>query len=74
MLFTIYFYCEDNAPVVRTWAFPPRVGDRVGLPEFGDLNPMTVRDVLWEGYEDPTITVHLQEAGVFRGHPSGLRS
>jgi hypothetical protein len=45
---------------MRYWGVPPRVGDTMALPEFGgNLNPLKVYDVVWEGSDDPSISVYL---------------
>jgi hypothetical protein len=67
-MYAIYFCLDDAAPVMRMWSMLPRTGDIVSLPEFGgSLVPLKVGDVIWEGYEEPTITVFLHPARVESG-------
>jgi hypothetical protein len=70
-MFSLCFCWDDHPPVMRTWPAAPRVGDTVILPEFGDLNVLKVRDVVWEGYDDPSMSVHLYEVGTAREASNG---
>jgi hypothetical protein len=67
-MLTLYFCLEDNAPVLRYWPNAPRVGETISLPEFGgNLNPLKVYDVVWEGFDDPSISVWVHQAKVDHG-------
>jgi hypothetical protein len=67
-MLTLYFCLDENAPVLRYWPASPRVGDTISLPEFGgNLNPLKVFDVVWEGFDDPSISVWLHPAKVDHG-------
>lgn len=62
-MLTIYFCLDDNAPVLRCWPSAPRIGDTVLLPELGgNLNPLQVFDVVWDGFDEPTVRVHVHRA------------
>jgi hypothetical protein len=64
-MLTLYF-CLDGAPsVVRYWQSVPRIGETISLPELGgNLNPLRVFDVIWEGTIEPTVTVYVHHAKV----------
>ena len=65
---TIYFCLDDNAPAIRLWPSPPRIGETVSLPEFGgNLSPLKVYDVVWEGFDEPSVSVYLHHAKVDHG-------
>ena len=60
---TLYFCLDDNAPVMRVWPVVPRIADTVILPEFGGhLGPLKVVDVVYEGFDEPSISVYLTSA------------
>jgi hypothetical protein len=64
----LYFHLDDFAPVLRCWASAPRIGDTIALPEMGgNLNPLKVYDVVWEGYDEPSVSVFLHKAKVDYG-------
>jgi hypothetical protein len=59
-MLVIYFCLDDHAPVMRYWPATPRVGDTIALPELGgSLDPLKVYSVVWEGYDEPSVTVFL---------------
>ncbi|HVT30441.1 MAG TPA: hypothetical protein VHE81_20690 [Lacipirellulaceae bacterium] len=61
-MLTLYFCWGDRAPVVRCWSICPRIGDTLSLPEFGgNAHEFIVSKVVWEGFEEPRITIHLRE-------------
>jgi hypothetical protein len=64
-MLTLYF-CLDGAPsVVRYWPAVPRIGETIALPELGgNLNPLRVFDVIWEGTMEPTVSVYVHHAKV----------
>jgi len=67
-MLTLYFCMDENAPVLRYWPSAPRIGDTVSLPELGgNLNPVKVYDVVWEGFDHPTISVWVHHAKVEHG-------
>jgi len=67
-MLTIYFCLNDHAPVLRYWCSAPRIGDTIALPELGgNLDPLRVYDVIWEGFEEPSISVYVHHAKV--DHP-----
>jgi hypothetical protein len=67
-MLTLYFCLDDGPPVVRLWPLAPRIGDTVALPELGgNLNPLEVVDVVWEGFEEPSVSVFVQPARVENG-------
>jgi hypothetical protein len=43
----------------------PRIGETIALPELGgNLNPLRVFDVIWEGTIDPMVSVYVHHAKV----------
>jgi hypothetical protein len=64
-MLTLYFCLDGHLPVLRTWHSAPRIGDTVAIPEFGgSLDPVRVYDVVWEGYDYPTVSVYVHHAKV----------
>jgi hypothetical protein len=62
---TLYFCLDGTSPVVRYWRSIPRIGDTIALPELGgNLNPLRVYDVIWEGTIEPTVTVYVHHAKI----------
>jgi hypothetical protein len=60
---TLYFCLDSNAPVLRYWCSAPRIGDTVALPELGgNLDPLRVYDVIWEGFEEPSVSIYVHHA------------
>ncbi len=59
---SVFFCFDDRTPVFRTWPAIPRIGDTVSLPELGgNLSPLRVSDVVWEGDDDEqAVTIYLQ--------------
>jgi hypothetical protein len=71
-MIVLYFHLDESAPVMRYWPAVPRIGETVSLPEFGGiLNPLQVSNVVWEGFDDASVSVFLQPARVER--PNGAR-
>jgi hypothetical protein len=59
---TLYFCLQGAEAVIRHWNAIPRIGDTVALPELGgNLNPLRVFDVVWDGTIDPTVTVYVHQ-------------
>jgi hypothetical protein len=64
-MLTLYFCLNDATAVVRYWASAPRIGDTVALPELGgNLKPLRVYDVIWEGGEEPAVFIYVHHARV----------
>jgi hypothetical protein len=64
-LLTLYFCLDGSASVLRYWPGVPRIGDTIALPELGgNLNPLRVYDVIWEGTIEPTVSVYVHHAKV----------
>jgi hypothetical protein len=64
-MLTIYFCLGDKSPVLRYWCSVPRIGDTVALPELGgNLDPVRVYDVIWEGFEDQSVSVYVHHTKV----------
>lgn len=64
---TLYFCLEGAPSVQRNWVSVPRIGETVALPELGgNLNPLRVYDVIWEGTIDPIVSVYVHHAKI--GH------
>jgi hypothetical protein len=62
---TLYFCLDGAHPVLRHWTSVPRIGETVALPELGgNLNPLRVFDVIWEGTIEPTVSVYVHHAKV----------
>ena len=83
-MLTLYFCLKDAAPVMRCWPSAPRIGESVALPELGgNLNPLKVYDVIWEGFEEPSVSVYVyhvkvehplcSESNRHLDHPGALR-
>ena len=67
-MLTLYFCLDDKAPILRYWPAVPRIGEMVSLPELGgNLRPLKVHDVIWEGFDDPSVTVWVQQAKIEHG-------
>jgi hypothetical protein len=72
-MLVLYFCLNDSPPVMRYWSSVPRVGDMVALPELGgNLKPLRVYDVIWEGGEEPSISVYVHHATI--DHPTCTQS
>jgi hypothetical protein len=64
-MLTLYFCLDGSPSVLRYWTSVPRIGDTIALPELGgNLNPLRVYDVIWEGTIEPSITVYVHHAKV----------
>jgi hypothetical protein len=51
--------------VLRTWSSVPRIGETIALPELGgNLNPLRVFDVIWEGIVEPTVSAYVHHTKV----------
>ena len=62
-MLTLYFCLEGELPVLRTWSSVPRIGDTIALPELGgNIKPLIVYDVVWEGSEVPSVSVFVHHA------------
>jgi len=62
---TLYFCLDGAPPVVRHWPSVPRIGETVALSELGgNLNPLRVFDVIWEGTIEPAVSVYVHHAKV----------
>jgi hypothetical protein len=63
---TTLYFCLDGSPAVqRYWDSVPRIGDTIALPELGgNLNPLRVYDVIWEGTMEPAVSVYVHHAKV----------
>ena len=62
---TLYFCYGEDTPVLRYWSTIPRIGETIALPELGgNLNPLKVFDVVWEGFDEPSISIYLHQARV----------
>jgi hypothetical protein len=62
---TIYFCLDGAQAVQRYWDSVPRIGDTIALPELGgNLNPLRVFDVIWEGTIEPTVSVYVHHVKV----------
>ena len=61
-MLTLYFCLQGAEAVVRRWSSAPRIGETVALPELGgNLNPLRVYDVVWDGTVDPIVTVYVKQ-------------
>jgi hypothetical protein len=68
-MLVLYFCLNDAPPVMRYWASAPRIGDMVALPEFGgSVTPLRVYDIVWEGSEEPSVSVYVHHATI--DHPT----
>ena len=64
-MLTLYFCLDGAKPVLRNWDVVPRIGETVALPELGgNINPLRVFDVIWEGTIEPTVSVYVHHARV----------
>jgi hypothetical protein len=64
-MLTLYFCLNGAESVLRYWTSAPRIGDTVALPELGgNLNPLRVYDVIWEGTIEPAVSVYVHHAKV----------
>jgi hypothetical protein len=65
-MLTMYFCCDGHEPVIRCWPEIPRIGDTVALPELdGQGDSFKVVDVMWEGDDEPTLSIHLKRSEGF---------
>jgi hypothetical protein len=68
---TIYFCLDGAQAVQRYWDSVPRIGETIALPELGgNLNPLRVYDVIWEGIIEPTVSVYVHHTKV--EHPISI--
>ena len=64
-MLTLLFCLDGAKPVLRNWGAVPRIGDTIALPELGgNLNPLRVFDVIWEGTIDPKVSVYVHHTKV----------
>jgi hypothetical protein len=64
-MLTLYFCLDGTPSVIRHWTSVPRIGETIALPELGgNLNPLRVFDVIWEGTSEPTVSVYVHHAKV----------
>ena len=62
---TLYFCLDGAQSIVRYWSSIPRIGDTVALPELGgNLNPLRVYDVIWEGTIEPSVSIYVHRAKI----------
>ncbi|MEX2306137.1 MAG: hypothetical protein WD738_00995 [Pirellulales bacterium] len=63
-MLTMYFCYDDHDPVIRCWPAVPRIGDTVALAEFEDDEDgsLKVTDVVWEGDQEPTLSIYLKRS------------
>jgi hypothetical protein len=65
-MLTMYFCCDGHDPVIRCWPEIPRIGDTVALSELeAEGDSFKVVDVMWEGDDEPTLSIHLKRAEGF---------
>lgn len=65
-MLTMYFCVDGHDPVLRCWSAIPRIGDTVALPELeAQGDSFKVVDVMWEGDDEPTLSIHLKRAEGF---------
>jgi hypothetical protein len=65
-MLTIYFCYDGRDPIIRCWPSIPRVGDTVALPELeSEGDSFTVVDVLWQGDDEPTLSIYLKRSESF---------
>ena len=63
---TMYFCYDGRDPVIRCWSEIPRIGDTVALPELEEEgDSFKVVDVMWEGDDEPTLSIHLKRSEGF---------
>ena len=77
-MLTIYICLDGSTPVVRRWCSVPRIGEVISLPELGgNLDPLRVFDVIWEGFDEPSVSVYVHHAKIehsmCNGHPRSSR-
>lgn len=66
----LYFCYDDKVGVQRSWTVVPRVGDSSALAELsGNLGPLVVSDVVWEGDGQPVATVFVSKRQAKAGAP-----
>jgi hypothetical protein len=64
-MLTLYFCLDGARPIMRCWSSVPRIGETVALPELGgNLNPLRVYDVIWEGTVEASVSVYVHHANV----------
>jgi len=64
-MLTLYFCLEGVPSIVRYWTSVPRIGETIALPELGgNLNPVRVYDVIWEGTLDPVVTIYVHRCRI----------
>jgi hypothetical protein len=64
-MLTLYFCLDGAKPIARLWSAVPRIGETVALPELGgNINPLRVFDVIWEGTIEPIVSVYVHHAKV----------
>jgi hypothetical protein len=64
-MLTIYFCLDGVKPVLRYWPSAPRIGETIALPELGgNLNPLRVYDVIWEGSLEASVSIYVHHAKV----------
>ena len=64
-MLTLFFCLDGTKSVMRFWPAVPRIGETIALPELGgNLNPLRVFDVIWEGTIEPTVSVYVHHAKV----------
>jgi hypothetical protein len=69
----VYFCLDDQLPVMRYWSHTPRIGETITLPELGgSLNPLKVFEVVWDGIEEPSVSIYLHRAGIDHGTGDSL--
>jgi len=62
---TLYFCLDGAKPIVRSWSSVPRIGETIAIAELGgNLSPLRVFDVIWEGAIEPTVSVYVHRAKV----------
>lgn len=62
---TLYFCLDGSPSITRYWTSVPRIGDTISLPEWGgNLNPVRVYDVIWEGTTEPSACVYVHHAKI----------
>lgn len=61
----LYFCYDDMIGIKRAWSVVPRIGDTVAIEELtGQLGPLVVSDVVWEGDGQPVATVFVKRLQV----------
>jgi hypothetical protein len=75
----IYFCLDGASAIQRHWDSVPSIGETIALPEFGgNLNPLRVYDVIWEGTIEPTVTIYVHhtkvEHSICNEQPRDVRS